>query len=494
VENKNIKDILTTSEVRVRAVKSVKWTVLSEIVSRSVQPLVTLILARILVPEDFGVVGVATIAIGLAQIFQDFGLGKTLIQRKTEISDSANVIFWTNLTLSLSLYLVVFVTAPLISKFFHEPNVTDVLRVLCLQIVIFSFISVHQALFQRNFQFKQLFFIKLFSAVTPSFASIPLALYGYGVWSLVYGSLAGAVVQVFLFWRASPWRPQLRYDFQLARQLFGFSAWVALEAFLSWLILWGDSIVLGHFLGVKELGVYRVGVTFLMLVFGVFFNPLMPIAYSSFSRFQSNHDELKQAFLGTVRIIASVSLPIGVGLAILAPSISSVIFGQKWQGIEIIIALIGIMHCIGWLVGINPEVYRAIGRPDINTKLLIAAVVYYIPVYVLAAPYGLFVFCLARVAVAIVAMGLHIFVANRILNLPLTYLGSCVKLPLVGILIMAIAVYFAVNFSGTFIGLEGWVRMISIIAFGGITYIVAMWFIEKKFVLKVISLAREGVA
>ncbi len=480
--------------IRLHALKSVKWTAFGEIASCSIQPIVVLILARILTPADFGIVGVATIVIGLAQIFQDFGLGKTLIQRETDVAKSANIIFWTNITLALFIYLILFTGAPLFSKFFHEPTVTDVLRVLCLQIVIFSFISVPQALFQRNFQFKQLFFIKLLSAATPGFVSIPLALYGYGVWALVWGSLAGTLVQVLLFWRASTWRPQLSFDISLAKELLGFGGWITAEMFLLWIIGWGDSVVLGHFLGVKELGVYRVGVTFLMLVFGIFFNPLLPVAYSSFSRFQSNQGELKQAFLRIVRIIASVSLPIGTGLAILAPSISSVVFGQKWQGIELVVGIIGLMYGIGWIVGLNHEIYRAIGRPDINTKLTTILIFYYTPIYILAAPYGLFTFCLARFALGMSSFIFYLYFTNKVLNFPFTYLWGSIRTPLIGSLIMAIVVYPAVNLTGTFIGLEGWVKMIGIIVFGGITYVVAVWFIEKKFVLKVISLARECVA
>ena len=136
------------------------------------------------------------IAIGLAQIFQDFGLGKTLIQRETEVDESANIVFWTNLALSVFLYLLLLVSAPLISMFFHDERVTNVLRVLCFQIILISLITAHQALFQRDFQFKQLFFIRLFSSIVPALISIPMALTGYGIWALVFGALAGALAQV----------------------------------------------------------------------------------------------------------------------------------------------------------------------------------------------------------------------------------------------------------------------------------------------------------
>jgi len=476
-------------DTKIKAIRSIKWTALSEIISRSIQPIVTLILARLLTPADFGVVGVAMIAIGLAQIFQDFGLGKTLIQRETEVEKTANIVFLTNLVLSVVIYFIIFFTAPLISKFFHEPKIINVLRVLCLQIILLSFIVVHQALFQRNFQFKQLFFIRLFSSAVPGFVSIPMAIYGYGVWALVLGSLAGSLSNVLLFWKFSRWRPTLSYDFQLAKQLFGFSSWVMLEAFLGWLILWGDSIILGHFLGVKELGVYRVGVTFIMLLFGIFFNSLLPIAYSAFSRLQSNHEELKQSFLKATKLISSTSLPVGAGLAVLSRFISSIIFGHKWYGIEIVISIIGIMFAVAWLVGINPEVYRAIGRPDINSKLLFVNVIYYLPIYIFAAPYGLLVFCIARLTVAVISMSLHLYFVNKILKLRYTYLADCGKEPLVASIIM-VGVLYLVKF---FMGNTTTSGLIILICIGITTYVTSLWFIKKELIFQFLKLVKEGL-
>jgi O-antigen/teichoic acid export membrane protein len=479
--------------VKLFAIKSVKWTALGEIASRSIQPIVTLILARLLTPADFGVVGVAMIAIGLAQIFQDFGLGKTLIQRETEIEKSANIVFWTNLPLSIVIYLIIFLTAPLISVFFHEPKVIDVVRVLCFQIILFSFVTVHQALFQRRFQFKQLFFIRLSSSAVPGFISIPLALYGYGVWALVFGTLTGAVVQVLLFWKFSKWRPQLNYDFPLAKQLFGFSAWVTIESFLGWLLMCGDLIVLGHFLGVRELGIYRIGINILTIAFGIIINPIVPIVYPAFSRLKIDSTKFIQTFLKMTNVIATFALPIGVGIFILAKPISSVIFGQKWQGLDIVLAIIGLREAIAWLVGLNLEAYRALGRPDINSKLLIIHVFFYIPVYTISASYGLSIFCLARLALAIIGIGLHLFVVHKLFKLPVTYIIDCIKAPLMGVLVMGTVVYCLFYIMNIANRMPEWLNLSGTLAVGAISYILFMNIIEEDFIKKFFRLAKEAV-
>jgi len=486
-------DYISTIEIKQKAIKSVKWTVFTEIASLSAVPIITLILAHFLTPADFGIIGIATIVINLVRTLQDFGFGKTLIQREKDIDESANTAFWSNLILSLFFYLVIFITAPLFSKFFYEPEVINVLRVLCLQIILFSFSTIHQALLQRNFKFKHLFFIRLFSALVTVFTSIPLAMFGYGVWALVFGALAGNIVQFLLFWRTSLFHPKLSYDFQIAKQLYGFGGWATLEALLLWLIICGDSIIVGRFLGVKVLGIYRTGVIFVTFIFGIFFNPLIFVAYSAFSRLQTKSKELKGLFLKIVHLIAVIFLPIGAGLFILARPISSVIFGEKWQGINLVIALIGVEEAIALLTGVNAEAYRAIGRPDITSKLLIAAIIYYIPVYIFAAPHGLLIFCLARLILIIISTGLEIFVANRMLDLSFTYFGNSIKYPLMGSLIMAIILFFILNFTGTFIGFEGWLKILGAIAIGGITYALALWLIEKELIRQFFRLIKVGI-
>lgn len=242
--------------------------------------------------------------------------------------------------------------------------------------------------------------------------------------------------------------------------------------------------MLGHFLGVKDLGIYQIGMKFTAIIFGIFLNPLNPIVYSVFSRLQSDLVELKQLFLKITKAAAFISLPIGVGLAVLAKPISCLIFGQKWYGIDIVIALIGITDAISWLYGINAEIYRSLGRADINSKILMVEMVYYVPVYFLAAPRGLFVFCLARLVMSIINMALNIFVMNKLINLPYSYIYTRAKTPLICCIIFAIIIYPLANMAGVFQGLQGWIKLIEIVAAGGLIYILGLWFLQRKSVLQ----------
>lgn len=469
-----------------------KWTTLTEVISRLMPPLVMLVLARILSPDDFGIIGVAMIAIGFAQAFQDFGLGKALIQRENDIDESANIVFWCNVLFGSIIYLCIFLSANDIAIFFKEPRVASVLRVLCLQIFITSLGIVHLSLLQRSFEFKKIFFVRFTTSLVPALISIPLALVGQGIWALVGGSLASSFLQIVLLWRVSNWRPMIKFNFKVASELFGFGTWVFLEMFLSWLIMCGDSIILGRFLGVYELGVYRVGFTFVSLIFAVLFNPFTSVAYSAFSRMQNSTKDLNILFLDMVRINTMISLPLGIFLAFTATIISSLIFGHKWDGIGVVIAIIGLEFSIGYLVVLNPQVYRAIGRPDANSKLLIANVFYFIPVYILAAPHGLLIFCFSRFLVSTASLGLHFYVANKILCLPYNYLGVGIKPPLIASIGMAICLY-GIIYLITPLKLGDIANICIILSLGLLCYISILWSVDHLVLSDLFRLIKSAI-
>jgi O-antigen/teichoic acid export membrane protein len=484
---------LTISSVKKRAVKSVKWTFLMEVVGRGTQPIITLILARLLTPADFGLIGMCMVVISLTLVFQNFGLDRALIQREEGISEAANVAFWANLLLSVVLYLILFLSAPLIATFFREPQAVDVLRVLCLRIILFSLVSVQQALFQRVLEFKKLFVVRLISAVIPAFVSIPLALNHYGVWALVYGSLAGSLAQAVLLFVLTPWRPRLFFDYLIARQLVSFGGWAMLETLLGWLLLWGDSAILGRFLGAKELGVYRVGITLILLVTGFTCGAISTVTYSAFSRLQMNRSELKRYFINTTKLTAGIALPIGICLAFLSQPISDVVFGEKWQGIGTVIAIIGLSEAIAWLVGINPNVYRAMGKPDINSKLLILNVLYFIPAYILAAPYGLVAVCATRLLCTILSIPLHLYATQRILSISPLYLWQCTRAPIAVALVMGAVIYGTVRFSCLLLD-RGWIQFILTAFFSAVFYVVAIWIIDREYLKRTYLLIRESLS
>jgi len=444
--------------------------------SRSIQPIVTLILARLLTPLEFGIVAIATGAIGLAQIFQEFGLGKAIIQTEKNVKEYANNAFWINVGIGTVLYILIYSFAPSIAEFFKSPEASAVLRVLCIQILIMSLLSVHSALLRRNLKFKSIFIIRLTTSVLPGIGSVIMALLGMGVWSLVYGALIGSVAQLILYWLLSDWRPNKSFDLNVFKKMVMFSKWIMFEGVLAWFILWADSIVLGHYLGVKELGVYRLGSTLIIFASNIFFTPIVHVALSFFSRLQSDLRELTNCYKKLTQLVVTLSFPLGVGIAVLAKPIVTVFLGDKWIGTEIVISLLAIKLALGWLVGLNSTIYTANGRPDLNIKLLVLVTLISIPAYIYGAQYGLFVFCVVRLITSIIDNCLNFIIAKKHLNLPMKFIGL-VWTPLICTVCMLFVIVSFMNF----IDISHWSVLGLAVIVGIISYLGSIYVLNREY-------------
>ncbi len=408
------------------AVQAFKWSLLGEAASRLVAPIVFVVLARLLLPDDFGVVAAATVAVSFFQVFWDSGLTRALVQRDQEDAVVVDTIFWINLALSGLVMGAMWMSAPMVAAFFNDARIADVLRVLCVVAPLTATSALLTALMQRRFDFKRLFWVRLVTTAGPGLVSIPLALGHWGHWALVAGVLLGQVLQVIVLWWVVDWRPSWRLDRRQAADLLRFGKWTMLSGLLGWLYGWLDSIMVGYFMGSSDMGLYRTGNTFVILVFGLIFSPLLPVLYSLFSRAQNDLPRLREALLTVAQAIAVVSLPIGLGLALLGDDVGTVIFGAQWVGVGAVVGLTGLSHAMGWIAGANGELYRATGRPHIETLTMAVMLAAYIPIYWWVAQRGLGQFLWARVGLSALALVGHVVVCWRVLGIsPLRWLRAC---------------------------------------------------------------------
>jgi O-antigen/teichoic acid export membrane protein len=477
-----------------KSIASVKWSVLTEVVSRVVSPFTFVILARILAPEDFGIIAIAQIAISFCYLFWDAGLEKALIQTREPLEKAANVVFWINIALGLLLYVVLFVSAPLLAIFFNTPAAGVVLQVLGLQIIISSLSTVQQALLLRDLNFKLLFWARLATAAIPALVSIPLAYLGYGVWALVASSLAGAFINLLILWIRSSWRPQFCFDMSIAKKMANFGSWIVLDSLIGWFISQGDAVVVGRFLGIRDLGLYRTGRNIVDILFGLTMNPIHSILYPSFSALQGDKEALQVFLHKANRIIMSLTLPIGTGIMCIASPLVVVVLGAKWQGVDVVISIMGLQTALGWLVGANPEIYRAMGRPDLQTKIGIFCIPLYLIVYFVAAPLGLKAFVFARLGLTLVVLPVHVWMAVKILNLSYLYLWETGK-PMILSTIFMVLTIIGINWMMDVTDLirPVIVDLLTFTITGIVVYLGSLWIIDKSFVVQTKNMVRKAL-
>lgn len=414
--------------LRAAAVHAFGWSLLGEMASRVVGPVVFIVLARVLLPDDFGVVAAATVAISFSQVFWDSGLARVLIQRNDDDDSAvANTVFWINLGLSAVVTLSMWLAAPALAAFFKDPRIADVLRVLSVQAPLAATCAVLTALMQKRFDFRRLFWVRLVTTGGPGLASIPLALAGWSYWALVAGVLVGQLLKTLALWRLVGWHPNRAVDWVPARGLLRFAGWTVSSGMSGWLYSWLDTIVVGRFLGSHDMGLYRTGNTFVILVFGTLFSPLLPVLYSLFSRAQHDMGRLREGLMTVVQAIALISLPIGMALLVLRDDLGMLVFGPGWEGVGAVIGLLGLTHAMGWIIGANGELYRAIGKPHVETSIMALMMILYVPVYLIAVQGGIKTFLWARMGLTAISLVVHVLVCWRAVSIaPVRWMRACV--------------------------------------------------------------------
>ena len=400
---------------------ALKWSFASELATKAIQPVVFLVLARLLTPEDYGVMSSALMVIAISQIFWEAGMGKALIKRQTYIEEAANAAFFFNISLGIVIAGALYLFAQSIARtFFHDDRVTAVLQVMTLQVLLGAFSSVQIALLEKQMSFNKLFWIRLATISLPGLASIPLALYGMGYWALVAGSLVGQLGQVIFLWRMSEWKPRFNVNVRVFLELWVFGRWVLLSGLLGWFYQWMDSFVVGLYMGSHDLGLYRTGNQIVILIYASLTAPLMQVLYSWMAK--KNTAEIKNALEDVASILAICVLPIAFFIYREGPLVSEILFDSKWVGISTVISVMGLSHGISYLLIANIEAYRANGKPEFETLPMIIGLIVFIPVYIISAKKGIDYFVYARlVIVASFGFLVHAVLARINLKIKLTF-------------------------------------------------------------------------
>lgn len=412
-----------------RTSHAIKWSLLGEAATRLAMPLVLLVLARLLVPADFGVVAAATVLVSFSQTLAEAGLGRAIVQRPDRVDDACTVAFWINLGLALAVMVVLLATAPWIAAFFHDPRIADVVRVLALQVPLAALCTVQVARLQRNLDFKELSLIRLATAVLPALVSIPMAIAGHGYWALVAGALLGQLSQALVLWWRSPWRPTWSFPRPLARELARFGFWATMSAMLAWFYLWMDAVVVGRFLGAGDMGLYRTANTLVTMLFGLAFAPLLPVFYSVISRSGHDRDRVGRALMDFSDAMTMLALPMAAVIALAGPWVEGTLFGPAWTGMGLVVALLAAGQGLAWMVGANGEAYRAIGRPRLETIAMALSSAVYLAGYLVSVQHGLMAFVVTRVLLVGLGIAIQVVVSCRTFGMPAREWLAIVVLP-----------------------------------------------------------------
>jgi PST family polysaccharide transporter len=326
------------ADLKRRTISSGMVTISAQGAKFALTMLSTMILARLLVPRDFGLVGMATVVTSLVRIFKDAGLSTATVQKERITHAQVSNLFWINVVVSAALSLFVAALAPAIAWFFHEPRLVPITLFLSITFLISGSTVQHMALLNRQMRFKTLAVIQIGSMTAGFLTGVGMALSNCGYWSLVGSSIAAEAVGFLLTWSASRWRPQLPVLRSGTRSLVGFGANLTVANFIDSLSRNVDTLLLGRFYGTYTVGIYSRAMALLMQPLNQLLSPVTTVFETTLSRLQGEPERYRRTFLQIYNSMALVGFTATALLLALARPVTLVLLGSQWEKTSVILA------------------------------------------------------------------------------------------------------------------------------------------------------------
>jgi PST family polysaccharide transporter len=395
------------------------WAGVTMASSRIVTLIATLILARLLVPADFGVFAVGLLIINYFDRVKDMGVGAGLIYRREPWDRVARTGLPLVVVSSAVLSALAYALAPFAANFFDDQRIVGVLRGLALVLFISGVASVPDAKLRRGMDFRRRLVPELAASIVKNGVAVGLAWAGVGVMSLVWGQLVGTLVQAVLYWALCGWRPRIGWDPWMARALLRYGVPSSLVAVFSVFIENIDYLVVGHRLGPEQLGYYSMAYRLPELSILAVCITASQVFFPAFSRLQHDLPRLQEVYLRAARYIATFTLPVGAAMMVLAPEIVLALFGPRWEASIPVLRLIAVFAAISSMSFHAGELYKATGRPGILNTLAVGEIILLFPVLWVAGGHSIVAVAWAMCAgaagltVARLLIAAHIIQLNR---------------------------------------------------------------------------------
>lgn len=352
-----------------KIISSLFWKFFERAGTQLIQFGVTIALARILVPEDFGLVALIAIFINVASVFVQSGLNTALIQKKDADELDFSSVFWASLGIAFATYTILFFSAPFIADFYDQPALTTIVRVLALTLFIDVFSSIQNAYVSRNMLFKKLFFRSVGAIIPSGILGVTLALCDFGIWALVGHQFCNAFLAVVIMWFTIPWRPSFKFSYTRFKSLFSYGWKLLLSSLIDVVYTNLRGLIIGKFFSPSDLAYYNRGDTFPFLIINNINTAIGSVLLPSFAAVQNEISDLKRMMRRSIITSTFIITPMMIGLAVMAKPVVLLVLGEKWLPCVPFVRIYCCMYLFYPIHTANLSAIKAIGRSDIFLKL-----------------------------------------------------------------------------------------------------------------------------
>ena len=406
-----------SENLKSKTVSGVLWSAVERFSLQGVQFVINILMARLLLPSDYGMIGMLAVFLQISQTFVDSGFSDALVQKKDRTETDLSTVFYFNIVISVLLYVLLFISAPYIAQFYRMPELTLVTRIIMLNLIFSSFTAVPKTILTIRIDFRTQSKISLISAIISGVVGIIMAYKGTGVWALVAQTFLNAILITFIFFCCVNWRPLRIFSKASFQGLFSFGSKLLFSRLIHALYYNLYAIVIGRQYSSIELGYYTRAEQFAIFPSGNINAIISRVTFPILSSIQDDDKRLALAYRKYIRLASFLIFPLMIGLAAIAEPLVSFLLTAKWSGIIILLQIL----CLDWMLDhlsqINLNLLLIKGRSDLSLRLEIIKKIIATFILIISIPYGIEIMCWGRVLYSVLATYMNSYYTNRLIGL-----------------------------------------------------------------------------
>lgn len=400
-------------------VNSLLWSSVERFSVQGIQYVISIIIARLLTPSDYGLIAMLTVFIAIFQTFVDGGFGNALIQKKDRTETDYSTVFFFNVVISCVLYVILYFSSPYIATFYAEPKLDIITKVVGLILIINSFGIVQQTKLTIVLDFKRQAIAALIAVIISGCVGIALARGGYGVWSLVWYTLLNNIIRVYVLWIFTKWRPLFIFSTESFKKLFSFGSKILLSSLLHTIYTNLYTLVIGKKFTAADLGYFNRASTLAQFPSTNFTNVIVKAIYPIQCKMQDDKEQLNKMFIIYLRMACYVIFPIMIGLCVMAEPIIKLTLTDKWLQAVPFFQVLCIAYMWDPVMKINHNILNVNGRSDYFLQAEVIKKVVATIILIASIPFGIMVMCVGLIAYSFADMLIIIYFTHKLTNITL---------------------------------------------------------------------------
>lgn len=405
---------MTNKSLKSQATHGMLWSAIDKFAVQAGQFIIGIVLARLLMPKDFGLIGMLSIFIAISQSFIDSGMGSGLIQKRDRTDVDFSTVFVFNFFVSLFFYIVLYITAPYIAEFYNAPQLVSITRVLSLNIVINSLAIVQRSKLTIKIDFKTLAKVNVVRVVVGGLGALVLAYIGWGVWALVAQQIIGSLASVVAIWYLSRWKPSVRFSKDSFKALFGYGSKLLAAGIYAQTLNNVYNIAIGKAYSSSELGFFTRAKSFSDLSAGTVTSILQQVTFPILASLQGDRERMVSVYSRLIRMSAFFIFPIMTLLSLLADPLVRILLGENWLSVVVLLQWTSFSRIAYPISAVNMNILNAVGRSDLFLKVDLSKAPIVILTMIITIPLGIKAMVMGQVVTSLISFFINAYMPGRL--------------------------------------------------------------------------------